>query len=106
MHMASIKEGILGATGIVGSGPVISIAGLALKMDKKPNVIVSFFGDGATNEGSVHEAINMRRWGISRLFLLFKTTSSPSRPPKRPPKGWTNIHQAEAMASMGTPVTQ
>jgi TPP-dependent pyruvate/acetoin dehydrogenase alpha subunit len=56
MHMASIKEGVLGATGIVGSGPVISIGvALALQMDHKPNVIVSYFGDGAANEGSVHE---------------------------------------------------
>ncbi len=84
MHMASIKEGILGATGIVGSGPVISIGvALALKMDKKPNVIVSFFGDGATNEGSVHEAINMAAlWNLPIVFVIQNNQFAESTPRK------------------------
>lgn len=82
MHMASVKEGVLGATGIVGSGPVISIGvALALKMDKKPNVIISFFGDGATNEGSVHEAINMAAlWELPIVFVIQNNQFAESTP--------------------------
>jgi pyruvate dehydrogenase E1 component alpha subunit len=82
MHMASVAEGVLGATGIVGSGPVISIGvALALKMDKKPNVIISFFGDGATNEGSVHEAINMAAlWDLPIVFVIQNNQFAESTP--------------------------
>lgn len=84
MHMASVKEGVLGATGIVGSGPVISIGvALALKMDRKPNVIVSYFGDGATNEGSVHEAINMAAlWDLPIVFVIQNNQFAESTPRK------------------------
>jgi len=82
MHMASVKDGVLGATGIVGSGPVISIGvALALKMNKKPNVIISFFGDGATNEGSVHEAINMAAlWELPIVFVIQNNQFAESTP--------------------------
>lgn len=82
MHMASVKEGVLGATGIVGSGPVISIGvALALKMQKKKNVIVSFFGDGASNEGSVHEAINIASiWDLPIVFVIQNNQFAESTP--------------------------
>jgi pyruvate dehydrogenase E1 component alpha subunit len=80
--MASVKEGVLGATGIVGSGPVISIGvALALQMDRKPNVIISFLGDGATNEGSVHEAINMAAlWNLPIVFVIQNNQYAESTP--------------------------
>jgi pyruvate dehydrogenase E1 component alpha subunit len=82
MHMASVKDGVLGATGIVGSGPVISVGvALALKMQKKKNVIVSYFGDGATNEGSVHEAINMAAiWDLPIVFVIQNNQFAESTP--------------------------
>ena len=84
MHMASIKEGVVGATGIVGSGPVISIGvALALQMDHKPNVVVSYFGDGAANEGSVHEAINMAAvWNLPIVFVIQNNQFAESTPRK------------------------
>jgi acetoin:2,6-dichlorophenolindophenol oxidoreductase subunit alpha len=84
MHMASIKEGVVGATGIVGSGPVISVGvALALQMDHKPNVIISYFGDGATNEGSVHEAINMAAvWNLPIVFVIQNNQFAESTPRK------------------------
>ena len=52
--------GMLGANGIVGGGPPIAMgAAFSAKFRKTNNVVVSFFGDGASNEGSVHEAANM-----------------------------------------------
>ncbi|HIH36959.1 MAG TPA: thiamine pyrophosphate-dependent dehydrogenase E1 component subunit alpha [Methanocellales archaeon] len=82
MHMASIKEGVIGATGIVGSGPTISIgAALALQMDHKPNVVISYFGDGASNEGSVHESIGMAAlWNLPIVFIIQNNQFAESTP--------------------------
>lgn len=60
MHIADVETGNLGANGIVGGGIPIAIgAALASQMMKKGTVAVSFFGDGAMNEGAFHEAANL-----------------------------------------------
>ena len=60
MHIADFKLGILGANGIVGAGiPIATGAALATKLQNKDIVTVCFFGDGASNQGSFHEAINI-----------------------------------------------
>ena len=60
MHICNMDLGMLGANGIVGGGPPIAMgAAFSAKFRKTNNVVVSFFGDGASNEGSVHEAANM-----------------------------------------------
>lgn len=60
MHISNMELGMLGANGIVGGGPPIAMgAAFSNKFRKTSNVTVSFFGDGASNEGSVHEAANM-----------------------------------------------
>ena len=60
MHIADVETGNLGANGIVAGGiPIATGAGLASKLQKKGTVAVSFFGDGALNEGAFHEAANM-----------------------------------------------
>ena len=70
MHIADIKIGMLGANGIVGGGIPISVgAAFVLKFQKSNNIIVSFFGDGATNEGAFHEALNLA--SINRLPVAF-----------------------------------
>ncbi len=52
MHIADVDHGNLGATGVVASGiPTAVGIGLALQMRRSPQVLLSFFGDGATNEG-------------------------------------------------------
>ncbi|HWQ88784.1 MAG TPA: thiamine pyrophosphate-dependent dehydrogenase E1 component subunit alpha [Desulfitobacteriaceae bacterium] len=59
MHIADLSMGILGANGIVSGGIPISVgAAYGLKILKKDNVVVSFFGDGASNEGNFHESMN------------------------------------------------
>jgi TPP-dependent pyruvate/acetoin dehydrogenase alpha subunit len=71
MHIADIGLGILGANGIVGGGIPISVgAGIALdNMDKK-NVVVCFFGDGASNTGGFHESLNMASiWKLPIIFV-------------------------------------
>jgi len=60
MHIADIEKGIVGANGIVAAGLPIAVGvGFTIKYLKKDSVVVSFFGDGATNRGTFHEAVNM-----------------------------------------------
>lgn len=71
MHIADIDKGMLGANGIVGGGFTLA-AGAALrnKYLKTKNVAVCFFGDGAANEGTFHEAINMASiWKLPVVFV-------------------------------------
>jgi len=71
MHIADVETGNLGANGIVAGGiPIAAGAALAQKMQGKDNVVVSFFGDGATNEGAFHEAMNLAAiWDLPVIFV-------------------------------------
>jgi pyruvate dehydrogenase E1 component alpha subunit len=71
MHIADAKTGNLGANGIVAGGiPIAAGAALAQKLKKTDNVVVSFFGDGATNEGAFHEALNLASvWDLPVIFV-------------------------------------
>jgi pyruvate dehydrogenase E1 component alpha subunit len=60
LHIADRSIGVLGANGIVGDGNPIAVgAGYSIKLRKTKQVAVSFFGDGATNQGTFHESVNM-----------------------------------------------
>ena len=71
MHIADFSVGILGANGIVGGGiPIAAGAGITCKMKKKGDIVVSFFGDGAANEGAFHEGLNLASaWNLPVLFV-------------------------------------
>src|SRR6478752_5860045 len=71
MHIADVTTGNLGANGIVGGGLPIAVgAALSAKKMKKGKVVVSFFGDGANNEGAFHEALNMASiWKLPVVFV-------------------------------------
>ena len=70
MHISNMELGMLGANGIVGGGPPIAMgAAFSNKFRKTNNVACCFFGDGASNEGSFHEAANMA--GLYKLPALF-----------------------------------
>ena len=70
MHIADLDIGILGANGIVGAGAPIAIgAAFAAKYRQDGRITVCFFGDGASNEGTFHEAANMA--GLYRLPVVF-----------------------------------
>jgi TPP-dependent pyruvate/acetoin dehydrogenase alpha subunit len=72
MHVADPHLGILGANGIVGAGQPIAVgAALACKVQNRDAVVVSFLGDGAANQGNVHEAMNLAAvWHLPLLFVL------------------------------------
>jgi pyruvate dehydrogenase E1 component alpha subunit len=71
MHIADFSLGILGANGVVAGGfPIITGAGLSIKLRKTDQVAVCFFGDGASNRGPFHEALNMASiWKLPILFV-------------------------------------
>jgi pyruvate dehydrogenase E1 component alpha subunit len=71
MHIADFKIGILGANGVVGGGiPIATGAGLSCKLKyNNKRVVACFFGDGASNTGGFHEAINLA--GVWKLPVLF-----------------------------------
>ncbi len=60
MHIADLDHGMLGANGIVGGGAPIAVgAAMAAKIDGKGKVSIAFSGDGACNQGTTFEAMNM-----------------------------------------------
>lgn len=71
LHIADMSTNNLGANGIVGSGiPIATGAGLTMKMENRDDVVVCFFGDGAINRGSFHEAVNMASiWDLPVVFI-------------------------------------
>jgi len=70
MHIADVAAGNLGATGIVaGNLPVATGAGLACKLNAKSQVVLCFFGDGASNNGTFHESLNMA--GVWKLPVVY-----------------------------------
>ena len=70
MHIVSYDLGILGANGIVGGGiPIATGAALASSFRGNEAVAVSFFGDGASNEGTFHESLNLA--GLWKLPVIY-----------------------------------
>jgi pyruvate dehydrogenase E1 component alpha subunit len=71
MHIADLDKGNLGANAIVGGGIPIAVGGgLAAKMMKTDKVSVSFFGDGASNQGTFHESLNLASvWKLPVIFI-------------------------------------
>src|SRR3954462_5504468 len=72
MHLYDLERGNLGANAVVGGGlPGIVGSALAFKMRGEPRVAVAFFGDGATNIGTFHEALNLAQlWTVPAVFVL------------------------------------
>jgi len=71
MHIADVSKGMLGANGIVGSNlPLATGAALTAKVKGTRQVSVSFFGDGASNQGAFHEALNLAAiWKLPVIFV-------------------------------------
>ncbi len=70
LHISDFNIGILGANGIVGGGfPAAVGAALAFQMRKESRVSLTFFGDGAINQGTFHESANLA--GLWKLPVIF-----------------------------------
>lgn len=72
MHIADVENGNIGANGVVGGGFTLSCgAALTQKYKKTGKVVLCFAGDGATNEGSFHEALNLASvWKLPIVFFI------------------------------------
>jgi pyruvate dehydrogenase E1 component alpha subunit len=70
MHIADVDAGNLGANGVVGGGHGIAVgAAITQKLKKTGKIVLCFFGDGAANEGSFHEALNLASvWKLPVIF--------------------------------------
>jgi len=82
MHMGNLDKGVVPAIAIVGgNAPIATGAALAFKLKHEPRVAVSFMGDGAVNEGAVHEAMNMASiWDLPVVFVVENNMYGASTP--------------------------
>ncbi len=82
MHIADFSLGVLGANGIVGAGiPIATGAALGFHMRGEDRVVVSFFGDGAVNQGLFHEGINLAAvWKLPVVFVCHNNAWAESTP--------------------------
>jgi len=85
MHLADFRVGSLGETSIVGSGlPIATGAALGSHLLGSDRVSLCFFGDGASNEGTFHESLNVAAvWNLPVVFLcennLYAVTTPASK---------------------------
>jgi len=72
LHVADFSIGALGATGIVGANiPIATGAAYSIKLRGTSQVVACFFGDGATTQGTFHEAVNMAAtWELPVIFVI------------------------------------
>jgi acetoin:2,6-dichlorophenolindophenol oxidoreductase subunit alpha len=72
MHIADLDHGMLGANGVVGGGiPLVCGAALSAKVRGTNQVAVAFLGDGATNEGTFAETLNLAAvWKVPAVFVI------------------------------------
>ncbi|MBG9367425.1 thiamine pyrophosphate-dependent dehydrogenase E1 component subunit alpha [Streptococcus sp. NLN64] len=102
MHIADLDAGNLGANGIVGGGMGIAVgAALTQQMKGTDKIVVCFFGDGATNEGVFHEAVNMASiWKLPVIFACINNGYGISADIKK----MTNVeHIYQRAAAYGIP---
>ena len=82
MHIADMDKGMLGANGIVGGGPPLACgAGLTAKVNKTDQVTICFFGDGASEQGTLHESLNLASiWKLPVIFVAENNGYAESTP--------------------------
>ncbi len=102
MHIADVSLGIVGANGIVGAGlPIANGVALSSQMRGTDQVTLCFFGDGAANQGTFHEALNLASiWKLPLVFVCENNLYAMSTPQSY----HSNVeHLAERSRSYGIP---
>ncbi len=84
MHLADFSVGSLGESGIVGAGiPVATGAGLSAQVRGSSQVVICFFGDGASNQGTFHESLNMAAvWKLPVIYFCENNLYAATTPAK------------------------
>ncbi len=82
MHIADVDKGMLGANGIVGAGgPLACGPGLMAKVKGTDQVTICFFGDGAAEQGTMHESMNLASiWKLPVVFVCENNGYAESTP--------------------------
>ena len=106
MHITDISRGMLGADGIVGGGiPIAAGAALGARVKGDPSVVYCFFGDGASNQGSFHEALNLAGvLGLPVVFICENNLWALSAPFSQVTAGGSVSHRAQAYGMPGEAV--
>jgi pyruvate dehydrogenase E1 component alpha subunit len=102
MHIADVAGGNLGANGVVGGGVATAMGvGLGLKMQKRDQIVLCFFGDGAANLGPFHESLNMAAiWGLPVVYVCENNQYAMSFSVKR---AFAIEHISDRAAAYGMP---
>lgn len=101
-HLCCIDKGFLGTNGITGGGvPIATGAALALKLKNSKQIVLSFFGDGAINQGVVHESLNFGAiWKLPIVYICENNLYAMSSPIRE----MTNVKSlAQRASSYGMP---
>ena len=96
MHLTDVERGFLGTSGIVGQGiPHATGAAWAAQIRGKGQVVLSFFGDGATKQGAFHESLNIASlWKLPIVFVMENNSYNV----------YTRVEQEDANAAAGEPL--
>jgi len=102
MHIADMEGRNLGANGVVGGGIPLAVGvGLTLQMRRTDEIVMGFFGDGAANQGSFHEALNMAAiWSLPVVYVCENNQYGMSMSTTR---AFKIEHIAQRAASYGMP---
>ncbi len=102
MHIADMEGRNLGANGVVGGGIPLAVGvGLTLQMRRGDEIVMGFFGDGAANQGSFHEALNMAAiWSLPVVYVCENNQYGMSMSTTR---AFKIEHIAQRAASYGMP---
>jgi pyruvate dehydrogenase E1 component alpha subunit len=96
MHLTDVGRGFLGTSGIVGQGiPHAAGAAWAAQIRGKGQVVLSFFGDGASKQGAFHETLNIASlWKLPAVFIMENNNY----------QAYTKVEQEDANAAVGEPL--
>jgi TPP-dependent pyruvate/acetoin dehydrogenase alpha subunit len=96
MHLTDVERGFLGTSGIVGQGiPHAAGAAYAAQIRGQGQVVLSFFGDGATKQGAFHETMNIASlWKLPVVFVMENNSYNVV----------TRVEQEDANAAAGEPL--
>ncbi len=102
-HLACIEKGFLGTNGITAGGiPLATGAALAIKYKREKNISVCFFGDGATNQGTFHESLNIASiWNLPIMYVCENNLYAMSAPIKNMLRNVTIADRAKAYGMRG-----
>jgi len=106
MHLYAPEFGFMGTNGIVGAPiPLATGAALSAKLRKKSQVVVCFFGDGAVNSGSFHEAVNLGAvWNLPVIYVCENNLYATEMAFQRATKNTSVASRAAAYGMLGVEV--